>query len=60
MTDNSIYDQLANRQIDQILRHAARGEWSQAREALADLKRNLPRWPNPVSTQQELCSNDQI
>jgi len=38
-----------SRQIDQIMRHAARGEWPQAREALADLKRNLPRRPGPVS-----------
>lgn len=38
-----------SRQIDQILRHAARGEWPQAREALAELKRNLPRRPDPIS-----------
>lgn len=36
-----------SRDIDQVMRHTARGEWPQARAALADLKRNLPRRPQP-------------
>ncbi len=38
-----------SRQIDQILRHTARGEWPQARQALTELKRDLPRRPDPIS-----------